>query len=87
MTKFDNGQLFQFEELKIQLGDNFRLLGNLRKPTHEFKPIKRENLEKEVLYSDPEGPIKFGLKTSGPPLVEKCSKCGTKRRSTPVDIG
>jgi DNA-binding PadR family transcriptional regulator len=87
LENFDKNQLSQFEDLKTQLGDNSRLLESLKKPTHEFTPIKRENLEKEVLYSDPEGPIKFGLKTSGPPLVEKCSKCGTKRRSTPVDIG
>jgi hypothetical protein len=49
---------------------------------------KRESSsEKEALYLDPEGPVKFARKTSGIPLVEKCSKCGTIRRSTSVDIG
>jgi DNA-binding MarR family transcriptional regulator len=85
---FDKAQLSQFEELKTQLGDNSRLLEILKKPTHEFTPIKREALaEKTPLYPDPEGPIKYVRKTSGYPLLEKCSKCGIKRRSTPIDIG
>ena len=71
-----------------KLGDNSRLLEILKKPTHEFTPIKRESFaEKTNQYPDPECPIKYGNKTSGYPLVEKCSKCGTKRKSTPVDIG
>jgi hypothetical protein len=87
LENFDKDQLSRFEELKTKLGDNFRLLERLKKPTHEFTPIKRESLEKAVLYPDPEGPIKLGYKTSGYLLVEKCSKCGAKRRSTPVDMG
>ena len=88
LENFDKDQLAQFEELKTQLEDNFRLLEILKRPTHEFTPIKRENLaEKTTLYPDPEGPIKYSRKTTGYPSVEKCSKCGTKRRLTPVDIG
>lgn len=87
LENFDKDQLSQFEELKTQLGDNSRLLESLKKPSHEFTPIKRESLEKATLYPDPEGPIKSGRKTSQYPLVEKCGKCGTKRRSTPVDMG
>lgn len=87
LENFDKNQLSQFEELKTKLGDNSRLLESLKKPTHEFTPIKREFLEKATLYPDPEGPIKFSRKTSGYPLVEKCGKCGTKRRLTPVDMG
>ncbi len=60
----------------------------LKKPTHEFIPLKKENIaENTTWYSETEGPIKDGLKTGGYALVEKCSKCGTKRRSTPVNIG
>jgi hypothetical protein len=87
LENFDKVQLSQFEELKNKFGDNSRLLETLKKPTHEFTPIKRESLETATLYPDPEGPIKFGQKTSGYLLVEKCSKCGTKRRSVPVDMG
>jgi hypothetical protein len=88
LENFDKDQIARFGELTTQLGDNYRLLEILKKPTHEFTPIKRESLaENTTGYSNPEGPIKDGHKTSGYPLVEKCSKCGTKRRSTPVDIG
>lgn len=88
LESFDRDQLTLFEELKIQLGDNFRLLEKLRRPTHEFTSIKRESLEEmTTLYSDPEGPIKYGRKTNELPLVEKCSKCGTTRKLTPVNIG
>jgi DNA-binding MarR family transcriptional regulator len=88
LENFDKNQLSQFEELKTQLGVKSRLLEVLKKPTHEFTPIKTESLaEKTTRDPDPEDPIKYGYKTSGYPLVEKCSKCGTKRRSTPVDIG
>lgn len=88
LENFDKDQLSQFEQLKTQLGDNSRLLETLKKPTHEFTPIKRESLtEKTTRYPDPEGPIKHDHKTNRYPLVEKCSKCGTKRRTTPVDIG
>ncbi|MGD0644179.1 MAG: hypothetical protein ABSA75_04670 [Candidatus Bathyarchaeia archaeon] len=88
LENFDKEQLAQFEKLNTQLKDNFRLLEILKKPTHEFTPIKRESItEKTTRYPDPEGPIKHDRKTSGYALEEKCSKCGTKRRSTPVDIG
>jgi hypothetical protein len=88
LENFDKDQLSILEELKTQLGDNFKLLEILKKTTHEFTPIKRESLaEKATRYPDPEGPIRYDRKTSGSPLEEKCSKCGTKRRSTPVDIG
>ena len=87
LENFDKDQLAHFEELKTQLGDDSRLLEVLKRPTHEFTPIKRETLEKIALYPDPEGPIKYGRKTSRGQLVEKCSKCGKERKSTPVDIG
>jgi uncharacterized phage infection (PIP) family protein YhgE len=88
LENFDKDQIARFGELTTQLGDNSRLLEILKKPTHEFTPIKRESLaENTTGYSDPEGPIKDGHKPSRYSLVEKCSKCGTKRRSTPVDIG
>ncbi len=88
LENFDKDQLTQFEQLKNQLEVNSRLLEILKRPTHEFTPIKRESsAEKTTLYPDPEGPIKYGRKTSGYPLEEKCNKCGTKRRLTPVDIG
>jgi DNA-binding MarR family transcriptional regulator len=88
LENFDKAQLSQFEELRTQLADNSRLLEILKKPTHEFTPIKRETLaEKTTRYPDPECPINSDRKTSGSPLVEKCNKCGIKRRSTPVDIG
>ena len=88
LENFDKDQLAQFEELTTQLRDNYRLLEILKRPTHEFAPIKRESVaEKTTLYPDPEGPIKYSRKTSGYPLEEKCSKCGTTRRLTPVDIG
>jgi len=88
LDDFDKDQLTRFEELKIQLGDNSKLLEILKRPTHEFAPIKRESLEENTtLYSEIESPIKDGHKTTGYALVEKCSKCGMKRRLTPVDIG
>jgi hypothetical protein len=88
LEEFDSEQLSRFEDLKTKLADNSRLLETLKKPTHEFAPIKRENsVEKTVLYPDPECPIKHEHKTSSYPIEEKCSKCGTKRKSTPVNIG
>jgi DNA-binding MarR family transcriptional regulator len=87
LENFEGNQLSKFEELKTQLGDNYRLLEVLKKPTHEFTLINRENLtEKTTRYPDPECPIQYGHKTEGYQLVEKCSKCGTTRRSTPVNI-
>jgi hypothetical protein len=88
LENFDMNQLSKFEAFKTRLEENARLLELLKKPTHEFTPINRESLaETTTLYSDPEGPIKYGHKTSGYTLVEKCNKCGKKRRSTPIDIG
>jgi DNA-binding MarR family transcriptional regulator len=88
LDRFDKSQLSRFEELRVQLADNSRVLELVKKPTHEFTPVKRERItEKATRYPDPEGPIKYERKTSGYPLEEKCSKCGAKRRSTPVDIG
>jgi hypothetical protein len=85
---FDQNQLSRFEELKTQLGNNFRLLELLKKPTHEFTSIRRENLTAQPNGEpDPECPIKYASKTSGYSSVEKCSKCGTKRKPTPFDIG
>ncbi|MGA3290639.1 MAG: hypothetical protein ABSD42_10420 [Candidatus Bathyarchaeia archaeon] len=88
LENFDRTQLAQFEELKTQLEENSRLLEILKRPTHEFTPIKRESLaEKTTLYPDPEGPSKYRRQTSGYPLEEKCCKCGTKRKLIPVDLG
>jgi predicted transcriptional regulator len=88
LESFDKNQLSRFEDLKSQLGDNSKLLENLKKPTHEFVSIRRESTsEKTSLYPDPECPIKYDSKTSEYPLVEKCRKCGIKRKSTPVNIG
>ena len=88
LENFDKEQLSQFEELKPKLADNSRLLEILKKPTHEFTPIKRESsIAKPILYPDPEGPIRYERKASGYPLEEKCGKCGTKRKLTPVDLG
>jgi DNA-binding MarR family transcriptional regulator len=88
LENFDMEKLNQFMELRTQLRDNSRLLEILKKPTHEFKPIKIvASPEKTVQYFDNEGPINDGFKTSGYPLMEKCSKCGTKRKSMRVDIG
>ncbi len=88
LGEFDSEQLSRFEDLKTKLADNSRRLETLKKPTHEFAPIKRENsAEKTVLYPDPECPIKLEHKTSNYPTEEKCGKCGTKRKSTPVNIG
>ena len=88
LDNFDKEQLSKFEELKIQLGENSKLLEILKKPTHEFSTVKRENLtEKTDQYPDPECPIKYGDKTSGHSLIEKCGKCGMKRKSSPVNIG
>ena len=87
LQSFDMDQLAKFEEFKTQLGDNFRLLDVLKRPTHEFTPTKKEALEKIALYPDPEGPIKQRRKASRYPSVEKCGKCGKERNWTPVDIG
>jgi len=88
LESFDKEKIAQFEELKTKLADNFGLLEFLKKPTHQFSPIKRESsAEKRTLYPDPEGPIKYERKTSAYSSEEKCRRCGTKRKSTPVNIG
>ncbi len=85
---FNSEQLGRFIELSMKLRENSRLLESLKKPTHEFKPIKiATTTEKTAEYFDTEGPINDGFKTSGYPLMEKCSKCGIKRKSARVDIG
>jgi predicted transcriptional regulator len=84
---FDKEKLVRFMALKSELRDNSRLLEVLKKPTHEFKPIRIAAATETVGYFDTEGPIDDGFKTSGYPLMEKCSKCGIKRKSTRVDIG
>jgi DNA-binding PadR family transcriptional regulator len=88
LETFDMEQVTRFIEFRTLLRDNSRLLEILRKPTHEFEPIKiAASPEKTVQYFDTEGPINDGYKTSGYPLMEKCSKCGVKRKSARVDIG
>ncbi len=84
---FEKEKLDRFVALKTELRDNSRLLESLKKPTHEFKPIKIATDTEIAGYFDTEGPINDGYKTSGYPLMEKCSKCGMKRKSTRVDIG
>ncbi len=88
LESFDLEKLARFMELKFQLRDNSRLLEILKKPTHEFKPMKIAGPpEKIVQYFDTEGPINDGYETSGYALMEKCTKCGIKRKSARVDIG
>jgi DNA-binding PadR family transcriptional regulator len=87
METFDNEKLCRFMALKTELRENSRLLESLKKPTHEFKPIKIAAETEIAGYFDTEGPINDGYKTSGYPLMEKCSKCGIKRRSARIDIG
>jgi hypothetical protein len=48
-------------------------------------PVKKSFSENTTWYS--EGQIKYENKTSGYLLEEKCSKCGTKRKPKPVNIG
>ncbi len=89
LESYDKEQLTRVEHLKIQLSDNCTLLEVLKKSTHEFSPIKKEILaEKTSEHSDAEGlTIKDVHKKIGSPLVEKCSKCGAKRKLTTVDFG
>lgn len=84
---FDQEKLVRFVGLKTELRENSRLLETLKKTTHEFKPIRIATATEIAGYFDTEGPIDDGFKTSGYPLMEKCSKCGIKRKSTRVDIG
>jgi predicted transcriptional regulator len=88
LETFGNDQLSQLEELKTKLAENTKILETLRKPTHEFIVVKREAIaEITTRYPDPELPIIHDRQTSRGPLEEKCVKCGTKRKSTPVNIG
>jgi|WetSurMetagenome_2_1015567.scaffolds.fasta_scaffold105275_1 DNA-binding PadR family transcriptional regulator len=87
LEAFDKPQLSRFEELKAKLEENARLLEPLGKPTHEFAPIKRESAAKTNRFSDPEGLVRSVGETGRYALEEKCTKCGVKRRSTPVNIG
>lgn len=87
LETFDKNKLTRFVALKTELRDNCRLLKTLKKPTHEFKPIRIAAATEIAGYFDTEGPINDGFKTAGYPLTEKCSKCGIKRKSTRVDIG
>lgn len=88
LETFGNDQLSRIEELKTKLAENAKILEALKKPTHEFTIIKREvKTEKTTQYPDPELPIIHDRQTSRGPFEEKCIKCGTKRKSTPVNIG
>lgn len=88
LETFGDDQLSRMEELKTKLAENAKILETLRKPTHEFAVIKREVMkEKTTRYPDPELPIILDRQTSRAPLEEKCIRCGTKRKSTPVNIG
>ena len=88
LEAFDTETLTRLQDLKAQLSDCSRILEGLKKPTHEFIPIKKDSLaENTVLYPDPECPIKYSYDKSGQPSLEKCGKCGAKRKSTPVNIG
>jgi DNA repair exonuclease SbcCD ATPase subunit len=88
LENFEKNQLTRLEELKTKLAHNAKLIETLKKPTHEFAPVKKESpTEKQIRYPDPEGPIKYDRKTSRYPIEEKCGKCGTKRKSNPVNIG
>ena len=88
LNSFGKDELSRFEELETKLVENVRRLEILKKPTHEFKPIKKGSvMEKSDQNIGPEGPINFEDKTDGYQLEEKCGVCGTKRKSTPVNIG
>jgi len=82
---YQKDELSQLEELNTKLSENLRTLDILKKPTHEFMPVKKSFSENTTWYS--EGQIKYENKTSGYLLEEKCSKCGTKRKPKPVNIG
>lgn len=88
VESFEQDKLSRFEDLKNKLEENSRILEILKKPTHEFMPTKRENSpENPIQYPDPEVPTIYESKTTGYTLDEKCGKCGTKRKSKPVNIG
>jgi predicted transcriptional regulator len=88
LQTFDTETLARFQDLKAQLADCSRILEGLKRPTHEFASIKKESsTENTVMYSDPECPIKYSYDKSGQPSLEKCSKCGIKRKSIPINIG
>ena len=87
LETFDKEKIARFMTFKTELKENSRLLEILKKSTHEFKPIKIAATTEIAGYFDTEGPINDGYQTSGYPLMEKCSKCGIKRKSTRIDIG
>jgi predicted transcriptional regulator len=85
LENYQNDELSQLEELNTKLTENSRTLDILKKPTHEFMPVKKSFAENATWYS--EGQIKYENKTSGYLSEEKCSKCGAKRKPKPVNIG
>jgi len=88
LETFNNDQLSRLEDVKARLAENSKTLEALKKPTHEFTIIKHSSqTEKTLLYPDPELPTILDRQTTHAQLEEKCVKCGTKRKSTPVTIG
>ncbi len=85
LENYQMDELSQFEELNAKLANNSRTLDFLKRPTHEFMPVKKSFAENTTWYS--EGQIKYENKTSGYLLEEKCSKCGIKRKPKPITIG
>ncbi len=85
LENYQKDELSQLEELNTKLAENSRTLDTLKKPTHEFIPVKKSFAENTSWYS--EGQIKYENKTSGYLSEEKCSKCGVKRKPKPVNIG
>ena len=85
LENYEKDELSQLEELNCKLSDNSKTLDFLKKPTHEFMPVKKSLAENTTWYS--EGQIKYENKTSGYLVEEKCSKCGIKRKPKPINIG
>lgn len=85
LGNYQKEELYQLEELNTKLAENSRTLDFLKRPTHEFMPIKKSFAENTAWYS--EGQIKYENKNSGYIVEEKCSKCGTKRKPKPINIG
>jgi hypothetical protein len=85
IENYHEDELSQLEELYIKLVDNSRTLDFLKKPTHEFMPVRKSLTETTSWYT--EGQIKYENKASGYLAEEKCSKCGTKRKPKPINIG
>jgi hypothetical protein len=87
LNAFEEPQLTRFVNLEAALKENAQLLETLAKPTHEFAPIKREDVSKVNRFGDPEGLVRSAVKTRSYAVEEKCGKCGARRKSTPVGIG